>query len=150
MSELVIEKYTEFNDIILNDVIELESLIFDSPYSREKIIRESSTKNNLLILMAYQSEKIVGYKIGFELSSRIFYSWIGGVHPEFRSLGIAKKLMETQHHLIPRLGHKCVRTYTENKYKEMLILNIKSGFDIIGVYKSDHDDKQTIMLEKFF
>lgn len=88
------------------------------------------------------------FDISFEISSRIFYSWIGGVLPEYRGKGIAKALIKKQHALIPALGHKCVRTFTENKYREMLILNIKSGFDVIGVYKSDHDEKQTIMLEK--
>lgn len=38
--------------------------------------------------------------------------------------------------------------YTENQYRSMLLLNIKEGFDVIGVNKTDHDEKQTVMLEK--
>ncbi|MCB0419705.1 MAG: GNAT family N-acetyltransferase [Bdellovibrionales bacterium] len=143
-----IKTFSTLNAEVLNDVFSLEELIFDKPYSKEKLLREASVKHHLLVLIAYCENKPVGYKIGFELSSRLFYSWIGGVHPEYRGKGLAKRLMEVQHSLIPNFGHSCVRTYTENKYKEMLVLNLKSGFDIIGVYKSDHDEKQTIMLEK--
>jgi addiction module HigA family antidote len=90
----------------------------------------------------------VGYKIGYEMTSRLYYSWIGGVLSSMRGRGIARKLMEIQHDEIKKRGYSCIRTHTRNKYREMLVLNIKSGFDIIGVYKSDHDEKQTIMLEK--
>lgn len=112
-------------------------------------MREASVKNNLLILIAYQDGVACGYKAGFEQTARIFYSWIGGVHPKFRKLGIAKSLLEKQHSLIKEMDYECVRTHTENAYRNMLILNIKCGFDIIGVFKSDHYEKQTIMLEKF-
>jgi ribosomal protein S18 acetylase RimI-like enzyme len=143
-----IKTFKKLNDDIINDIFSLEEVIFDKPYSKEKLLREADVKHNLLVIIAYESSRPVGYKIGFELSSRLYYSWIGGVHPDYRGQGLAKKLMEKQHSLIPQFGHTCVRTYTENKYKEMLILNLKSGFEVIGVYKSDHDDKQTIMLEK--
>lgn len=143
-----IKSFNKLDDNILIDILSLEEAIFDQPYSKEKLLREAKVKHNLLILIAYDGNKPVGYKIGFELSSRLFYSWIGGVHPDYRGKGLAKQLMEKQHSLVPSFGHSCIRTYTENKYKEMLILNLKSGFNVIGVYKSDHDDKQTIMLEK--
>ena len=143
-----IKKYNQFDDSLIDEVYNLECEIFDSPYSKDKLKRESSVKNHLMILIAYIDGKAVGYKIGFELSARIFYSWIGGVVPGNRGKGIARQLMEKQHELIPEMGHKCVRTFTENKYKDMLILNLRHGFDVIGVYKSDHDEKQTIMLEK--
>ena len=143
-----IKIFNELTDEVLNMLSDLENAIFEKPYSRDKIKREAAVKNNLLILIAFDGKKPCAYKAGFEISSRIFYSWIGGVLPEYRGQGIAKSLLEKQHELIPARGHKCVRTFTENKYRDMLILNLRNGFDIIGVYKSDHDEKQTIMLEK--
>ncbi len=149
MEKIEIKVFKEINDHLLDILEHLENGIFDKPYSREKLKREASVKNNLLILIAFDgSEKPCAYKAGFEISARIFYSWIGGVLPQYRGKGIAKALIEKQHSLIPSMGHKYVRTFTENKYRDMLILNLKSGFDIIGVYKTEHDEKQTIMLEK--
>jgi ribosomal protein S18 acetylase RimI-like enzyme len=72
----------------------------------------------------------------------------GGVQPAYRRQGIAQQMMDLQHSKVKSMGFRCIRTYTENKHKEMLILNIKFGFEVIGVFKSDHDDKQKIMLEK--
>jgi ribosomal protein S18 acetylase RimI-like enzyme len=140
--------FKEATDEVLDWLFALEKALFEKPYSREKLEREARAKNNLLILIAFDGDKPCAYKAGFEISSRIFYSWIGGVLPEYRGQGIARALIQKQHSLIPQMGHRCVRTFTENKYRAMLILNLKSGFDVIGVYKSDHDEKQTIMLEK--
>lgn len=145
---VTIKIYEILDDKILNDVFSLEQVCFETPYSKEKLQRETSFKHNLRILIAYKNNQPVGYKAGYELSSRVFYSWIGGVHPDFRGQGIAKKLMQKQHALIADLGHTSVRTKTQNKYKDMLILNLNFGFDIIGVYKSDQEEKQIIMLEK--
>ena len=148
MNNIIIKTYEEFDNDVLDIISSLENKIFDEPYSKEKLQREAKFKNNLIILIAFIDGLPCGYKIGFERSSRIFYSWIGGVLPKYRSNGIGRKLLEKQHMIIPLRGYSCISTFTENKYKEMLLLNIKSGFDIVGVYKSDHDEKQTIMLEK--
>ncbi len=143
-----IQQYNEFDDLLIDEIYHLECEIFDSPYSKEKLKREGSKKTQLLILIAYLDGKAVGYKVGHEQSSQIFYSWIGGVLPEYRNNKIARKLMDKQHQQAFKLGYQRIRTFTENRYKAMLILNLKCGFDVIGVYKSDHDEKQTIMLEK--
>ncbi|MBF0315849.1 MAG: GNAT family N-acetyltransferase [Oligoflexia bacterium] len=100
------------------------------------------------MLIAYIGSTPVGYKIGYELSSKMFYSWIGGVIPKYRRKGFAKKLMKIQHEIVSNEGYSIIRTSTENKFKHMLILNLKSGFNIIGSYCSDLKKELTIMLEK--
>lgn len=49
---------------------------------------------------------------------------------------------------VQSLGYSYVRTHTKNKYREMLVLNIKSGFDVTGVYKNLGDEQHGIILEK--
>ena len=93
-------------------------------------------------------DELVAYKVGFEKTSRLYYSWIGGVIPKYRRRGIAEKLMKQQHELALKLNYKFVQTHTKNKFRPMLLLNIKNGFNIVGVYTSTHNNDQKIILEK--
>lgn len=76
-----------------------------------------------------------------------FYSWLGGVDPDYRKHGIALTLMEKQHEYLRKNGYKVVQTKTMNKWRNMLILNIKNGFNIIETY-TDDNGLQKIVLEK--
>lgn len=147
MPTSIIKKYTDIT-AVLDIVYELEKEVFPSPYSKEKLMREASVKNNFTIFVAFIEDKAVGYKAGYEMTARLYYSWIGGVSPNFRNQGIAQELMDKQHREVQKFGYSSIRTHTKNTFRQMLILNIKNGFDIIGVFKSERDDLQTIMLEK--
>jgi len=126
----------------------LEEKIFDPPYTRDKIERECLTKHNLLGLVAYSNDEPIAYKAGYELSAQLYYSWLGGVTLQYRKQGLARQLMAQQHTLIKTMGYKVVRTHTHNKYREMLILNIRSGFEIIGVLKYSSNPEAVIVLDK--
>lgn len=43
---------------------------------------------------------------------------------------------------------KKVQTKTKNKWRDMLILNIKNGFDIIGTYTDDSGEPKIILEKK--
>ena len=62
--------------------------------------------------------------------------------------GVAKQLMDEQHSLAKQLGYEFVRTETENRFKPMLMLNLKTGFDIVGTRTSEQYPKTIIILEK--
>jgi hypothetical protein len=55
--------------------------------------------------------------------------------------------MEQQHQYLKENGYHIVQTKTMNKWRSMLILNIKSGFDIIETYTNDKGVHK-IILEK--
>ncbi|ANU20565.1 hypothetical protein BBI15_10225 [Planococcus plakortidis] len=90
---------------------------------------------------------VVGYKIGYALDDQIFYSWLGGVRPDCRKLGIASELMRRQHADLRATGYKIVRTKTMNKWRCMLLLNIQTGFDIVAT-EIDPRGQLKIVLEK--
>lgn len=146
--EVNIKVYRGLNEELLYLIFSLETAIFKEPYSKEKIERECSVKHQLLALVAFSKGKAVGYKVGYEMTSRIFYSWMGGVLPEYRHNGVARKLMSKQHSLVQEMGYKVVRTYTENKYRDMLLLNIRFGFDVQGVMNDSANPKTIIILDK--
>lgn len=102
---------------------------------------------NMLVLLAIEDGRVVGFKIGYDIEERVFYSWVGGVDPTFRRNGIAMQLIERQHEELKQLGYTAVRTYSRNELKEMLIVNLKAGFDIVDTF-TDHKGRHKIMLEK--
>jgi len=140
--------FSKFNQSILEEIFLLEKEVFDTPHSLEELESELFSKHNALILIAYLDSKPVGFKVGFERSNRIFYSWIGGVALHARNKSIAKELMNIQHQKVKELGYQVICTQTSNKFKPMLILNLSSGFDIVGTLKSTGDQDLTLILEK--
>ena len=140
--------YTNFKGVpnreMLESMTKLHTSIFGMP---DDLAGRMKEKPNLQIDIALKEDKVVGYKIGYALNREQFYSWLGGVDAEYRNQGIASRLMEQQHQHVKKMGYKALQTKTKNKWRSMLILNIKSGFDIIGTY-TDHDGETKIILEK--
>lgn len=85
-----------------------------------------------LAQFALAGERVVGFKLGYAERRARFYSWLGGVHPEFRRMGIARRLMRAQHDWCRAEGFELVETATTNAFRPMLFLNLHSGFDIVG------------------
>ncbi|WP_409271355.1 GNAT family N-acetyltransferase [Neobacillus sp. SCS-31] len=129
---------------ILDGIQHLHNTIFGG---RDDLLTKMHGMPKLLFNLALDGQKLVGYKIGFELDETKFYSWLGGVHPAHRNHGIASTLMYQQHHYLKQNGYTSVQTKTMNKWRGMLILNIKSGFNIIKTY-TDKNGRHKIILEK--
>lgn len=87
----------------------------------------------------------VGFKVGYEQSRFEFYSWLGGVRPEYRGLSIASRLMDVQHEWCRTQGYERITTKTQNHFKEMLVLNVRHGFDIVGTQVSQKDGLKILM-----
>ena len=117
---------------ILSKVLELYQNNFDSEFPTNGFIYEVEKKRNLLFNLAFVDKKLIGYKVGYEKKIDVFYSWLGGVHKDYRQQGIASKLMKEQHQWLVHHQFKRVRTHTSNDFKAMLICNLKAGFDITG------------------
>lgn len=102
---------------------------------------------NLLFSLAEVDGKIVGFKAGYDRKPQHFYSWLGGVSETFRGQGLGRKLMELQHEALTKKGYKTVQTKTMNKFKNMLVLNLKCGFSISGTFV-DEKERFMILLDK--
>lgn len=136
--------YSMPGDDILKGIIQLHRNIFSD---FEDLVSKMKSKPHLLVQTAMAEERVIGYKMGYRLDDDTFYSWLGGVDPEYRENGIGSMLMEKQHEYLTEMGFKMVRTKTMNKWRGMLILNIKHGFDVIETY-TDEKGLHKIVLEK--
>ncbi len=97
------------------------------------------------LAIAYIQNQPVGFKIGYQRNREEFYSWFGGVLPEYRGLGIAGDLMAAQHEWCQKQGYARIGTKTQNRFRSMLILNIKNGFAIVGTDPSDQEGMKILM-----
>ncbi|EAQ31728.1 MULTISPECIES: GNAT family N-acetyltransferase [Idiomarina] len=104
---------------------------FDGRTTASKISTKLTGKAHL-ILVASHAEKPIAYKIGYEISDTEFYSWLGGVIPNYRKKGVATKLREKQESWALNHGYSTISVKSMNRYRAMLQLLISNGYYISG------------------
>ena len=138
-------KLDPLSDIqMLKGIVNIHKKIFNGS---ENLSNQMESKEYLFTVVALNDSEVIGYKIGYAFDENTFYSWLGGVDDKYRNYGIASKLMEKQHGCLNKSGYKKVQTKTKNKWWNMLILNIKNDFDVIGTY-TDNSGEHKFILEK--
>lgn len=75
---------------------------------------------------------LLGFKLGYARGEGTFYSWLGGIHPSIRRQGVGRRLMQLQHDWARERGYAFVETRTRTANNAMIILNLQSGFRIVG------------------
>jgi GNAT superfamily N-acetyltransferase len=88
---------------------------------------------DVLALIAHLEGNPVGYKIGYRYSPGRYHSRRGGELPDYRRSGLARRMQEWQHGWCRSRGYKFVQFNTFNKFKEMLLFGLSSGFLPVGV-----------------
>ncbi|SVA20794.1 uncharacterized protein METZ01_LOCUS73648 [marine metagenome] len=103
---------------------------FDDPYEiSEYSKRLNSTVH--LILTAYDDHNPIAFKIGYHRhSDGSFYSWMGGVLPNYRRKGIANNLADHQEAWAKKKSYNSIKVQTRSKHNAMLTLLINRGFQI--------------------
>ena len=81
----------------------------------EKVLEHSLRgRVDIICVYAYENDLLVGCKIGFSPRLGYFESWIGGVHADFQSQGIAKKLAVALQEKVRAKGYRFLETVTSN------------------------------------
>lgn len=144
------KNFHEFKDFPPELLGSFKSLYFDL-FSEEwdaKVEERFKGRKRILFQLAYGGDnEVYGFKFGYEDSVEVFYSWLGGVKVTARNYGIASSLMFAQHDWCKANGYKKITTKTLNKFKPMLIMNIRNGFDVVGT-EPDAKFGCKILLEK--
>lgn len=145
--ELQIESIADIDEPTIARLKPLNALIFGTA-QEETFYSRINNRHKKLLLIASLDDTIVGFKLGYEEDLRTFYSWLGGVHPDFRRLGIAGELMKRQHHWCLQNGYQRIRTKSQIQFKGMIHLNLIHGFDIIGTETSSSPDSLKVLFQK--
>ncbi len=103
---------------------------FDDSYEiSEYSKRLNSTVH--LILTAYDDHNPIAFKIGYHRhSDGSFYSWMGGILPNYRRKGIANNLADHQEAWAKKKSYNSIKVQTRSKHNAMLTLLINRGFQI--------------------
>lgn len=133
---------------LLGTLLDLLTAVFTNQSRADWLddLTRKATYPAFQLLLALDDERVVGCKLGYEWQSGTFYSWLGGVDSAWRGRGIAAELMRRQHEACRQAGYVTVRTHTYNQWRNMLILNLQQGFDVVGTEPGKHG--LMIMLEK--
>ena len=118
----------------LSVIAKLETMIpeFDDPYALEKIQKRLENRK-FLALVAKSAGEIVAYKVGYGETESRFYSWIGGVLPEYRRNGLATELLRYQEQWCREQGYREINVWTANRYQTMLIFLLNEQYEIYAV-----------------
>lgn len=132
---------------LLENILDIYQDIFDD-YKLDFFKKRIYQKEGLIIALCYNDTQLIGFKIGYYYKSDTLYSWVGGVIPSFRKKGVAQQLLTLQHTKAKEKGYAKIRTKSMNKFKPMILLNLKNGFDIDNVYINDSNQKKIIFIKE--
>ncbi|RYU68733.1 N-acetyltransferase [Aliivibrio finisterrensis] len=134
----------------IDDVVEVDAQIpeFDGRNTKDKLEQRLSDIPHLILIATHNGQP-VAYKMGYELSSLEFYSWLGGVVPTARKKGIATQLRLAQESWAHEKGYKAISVKSMNRYPPMLQLLISSGYHISGYEEEGSTDKSKIKFIKY-
>ncbi len=144
--QFTFESYSQFNPELLTQFKEIYKASFGTALDEKKYFSKIELHKEFHILVAYDENKAVGFKIGYRLDQDRFYSWLGAVLPDYQGLGIASELMRLQHKWCRQQEIKIIETRTRNSFRQMIALNLAQGFEIVGTLKDTKSLK--ILLEK--
>ena len=102
-----------------------------------------------LALVADVNGELVGFKVGYQNDrTETFYSWMGGVIPEFRKFGVARALADAQESWARENGFKDSFFKTRNRFPAMISFGLKRGFKIVKVIqKGGVEDYRIVMMK---
>jgi len=102
---------------------------FNSPYKIEEYKKRCAGK--YLALIAEIDNKPVGFKIGYDrFKNGSFYSWMGGVLPKFRRMGVAYSLANSQEKWAAENKFSSILLKTRQKHGGMIAFSLNRGFII--------------------
>jgi len=128
-------------DIELHTIHFLEEMIFGEKRATEQRLKQIRKQRGLL-LIAFAGNTPVGFKVGYvNQNKQTFFSWLGGVHPDFRRQGIAQTLLDYQEGHVKSLGINKIYFTSFHRFPEMINLGKKNGYLLTKAAKDDGEEK---------
>ncbi len=120
-----------FDDAFLRRLDELAAHVFEQPSLdvRWRLARMPEAS----AACAWAELRLVGFKLGYAMTETKYYSWLGGVHADFRRRGVAGELMKTQHAWAAARGFAMVETSADQDNAAMARANLRHGFAVAGL-----------------
>ena len=109
---------------------------FKQPYGATEFQRRSNSPF-FKILIGQINEESVGFKVGYDRyqNQKTYYSWMGGVLPEYRNKGVAAALQLELESWCKQQGFTQLRFKTRNNHVKMIHFGVKNGFYLVDLEK---------------
>lgn len=150
MYNVEIETTTELTPDLLNCLLDIHQQIpeFDKPYPESEYQLRLNHKPVLIMFIKVEGE-LAGFKLGYELNDSTFYSWLGGVIPEYRNLGLAQHMLQAQEAWARECGYQYIEVKTLNRFSSMLAMLTASRYKITNVAQTlDNIEYNKVSLQK--
>jgi len=150
MYNVEIETTTELTADLLRDLLDIHQQIpeFDKPYPESEYQLRLNHKPILIMFIRVEGE-LAGFKLGYELNCSTFYSWLGGVIPEYRNLGLAQQLLQAQESWARESGYQHIEVKTLNRFPSMLAMLTACRYQITNMTQAtDNIENNKIELQK--
>jgi GNAT superfamily N-acetyltransferase len=121
---------------LIDEIAELSQAIFSPPpidYSWRL-----TNMPNAGVFCARSDGRLVGFKAGYAMAERKYYSWLGAVHPDHRRHGIATRLTAMQHEWMKARGYSIVEASCRDDNAAMARVNLAAGFAVVGTKLEPH------------
>ncbi|MBW3141379.1 GNAT family N-acetyltransferase [Ferrimonas balearica] len=102
---------------------------FNAPYGRDEYQRRLADTTHLIQVAEVQGE-LAGFKVGYQLDDGVFYSWMGGIVPDFRALGLASQMLAQQEQWATEQGYHSLKVKSRNRYATMVAMLLRHGYQI--------------------
>ena len=138
----------QLREASLAELLWVHERIFEFPGKASRSFYQDRLQHRLsLALVAVWEGELAGFKVGYQSElPETFYSWMGGVIPEFRGKGIATALAEEQERWAKAQGFTAVFFKTRNRFPAMIQFGIKRGFKIVDLHpKGGIEDYRIVM-----
>lgn len=147
--EPIVFNYIESKHISTKNISDIEMITTKcfTYFDLQKLNSKLSENPKVFLLIAYENLIPVGFKLGFVTDENTFDSWLGGVLPEYRGLGIAFELMTKQHQWVKNNNFKKIQTKVRNHFHDIIRLNLKHGFEIVST-EVELDNEITVLFQK--
>ena len=132
-----------------HECVDLSSKIpeFNSPYKIEEYKKRCA--GEYLVLIAEIDNQLVGFKIGYDrFNDGSFYSWMGGVLPKFRRMGVAYSLANLQEKWATKNEFSSILLKTRQKHDRMIAFSLNRGFIITEETHITPDEETRIWMQK--
>jgi ribosomal protein S18 acetylase RimI-like enzyme len=111
----------------IEEIMPLNRILFDE----ERLIN-SFAREDIRIWVARSHGDVVGFKVGYRESRTVFYSAKGGVHPDYRRLGIARALLHVMADASEQEGYRRLAFDTfPNRHPGMTVMALEEGFRLV-------------------
>jgi len=131
------------------ECVDLSSKIpeFNSPYKIEEYKKRCAGK--YLVLIAEIDNQSVGFKIGYDrFNNGSFYSWMGGVLPKFRRMGVAYSLANFQEKWATKNEFSSILLKTRQNHDGMIAFSLNRGFIITEETQITPAEETRIWMQK--